>query len=166
MGDTPDEAEPSADRVAHSPLVGFMSVPVHRRLPIRRSTLLMAVAFVGFGTLLYFNPPDSTPTSTGQVVHTSSGDFLVPGAIRLPTTTTTTTATTTSAPAITTPPATTAPPATTGPAGEATTTRPVVAPTTTTTTAPATTASTAATTTTTPPARTGGGVGTSTTGAP
>ena len=84
MGDTPDEAAPSANQVAHSPLVGFMSVPVHRRLPIRRSTLLMAVAFVGFGTLLYFNPPDSTPAATGQVLHTPSGDFLIPGAIKLP----------------------------------------------------------------------------------
>jgi len=164
MGDMPDEAEPSADQVAHSPLVGFMSVPVHRRLPIRRSTLLMAVAFVGFGTLLYFNPADSTPAATGQVLHTPSGDFLIPGAIKLPTTTTTTTTTTspttttttTAAPAITTAPTTT-----TGPAAGSATTRPVVAPTPTTTTTTTTTTGVASTTTS--PARTGGSAGTTTT---
>jgi hypothetical protein len=79
----------------HSPLLGFMSVPVHRRLPIRRSTLLMAVAFVGFGTLLYFNPATSTPAGSGQVVHTPNGDYLVPGAIKLPPSTTTTVPSTT-----------------------------------------------------------------------
>ena len=31
----------------HKPLFGFMSLPVSRHVPIRRSTLLMAVAFVG-----------------------------------------------------------------------------------------------------------------------
>ena len=53
-------APADASEVKHSALVGFMSVPVHPRLPIRRSTLLMVLAFIGLGTLLYFNPPQST----------------------------------------------------------------------------------------------------------
>ena len=68
------------DEVRHSALVGFMSVPVHRRFPIRRSTLLMLVAFLGFGTLLYLYPPTGTTTGTGTVFHTSQGtsSFRVP----------------------------------------------------------------------------------------
>ena len=69
---------PGEDEVSHSALVGFMSVPVHRRVPIRRSTLLMAVAFVGLGALLYLNPPQSTATVTvrgpdGSVYHDPRG---------------------------------------------------------------------------------------------
>ena len=77
-----------------NPLFGFMSVPVSRRFPIRRSTLLMAVAFVGFGALLYSYPPQST--SGGAFIKGSDGQtYFVPGAISASTTTTTTTSTTT-----------------------------------------------------------------------
>lgn len=113
-------APPDPPEQKQSPLVGFMSVPVNSRLPIRRSTLLMVVAFIGLGTLLYFNPPQST--ATGAVVHTPNGDFFVPGATKVddsttttvpPTTTTTTrpvaTTTTTGKPAATTAPMTVPP---------------------------------------------------------
>ena len=85
------------DEVRHSALVGFMSVPVHRRFPVRRSTLIMVVAFIGFGTLLYLYPASST--STGAVVHTNNGTFFVPGATPV---TPSTTSTTTTRPATTT----------------------------------------------------------------
>ncbi len=74
--------------VQRSPLVGFMSVPLHTRVPIRRSTLLMAVAFAGFATLMGFYPPASSVKATD----TSSGSVL-PGVIPAPVTTTTTTTT-------------------------------------------------------------------------
>jgi hypothetical protein len=91
--------------VRHSALVGFMSVPVSRRFPIRRSTLVLVVAFLGLGTLLYFNPPQSDATGKGAVV----GGYFVPGAVAVstttapPTTTTVppTTTTTTRAPVVT-----------------------------------------------------------------
>lgn len=86
-----DPAKEDEDR--HSALVGFMSVPVHRRFPVRRSTLIMAVAFIGLGTLLYLFPASST--STGVVVHTNNGTFFVPGATPVNPSTTTTTTTTT-----------------------------------------------------------------------
>lgn len=117
-------------QVKHSSLVGFMSVPVSRRFPIRRSTLLMAVAFIGFGTLLYFNPPESTGVSTGEVVHTSSGDYLVPGAIKI----TSTTTTTSTPPTTTTLPVVASSTTSTSRPSAATTTRPAVASTTTTST--------------------------------
>jgi hypothetical protein len=88
-------SEPESHEVKQSALVGYMSVPVHRRFPIRRSTLLMAVAFLGFGTLLYFNPPQST---SGAVVSTPNGDYYVPGATKIDDTTTTTRPTTTTTP--------------------------------------------------------------------
>ncbi len=84
---------PAGER--HSALVGFMSVPVHPRFPIRRSTLLLVLAFLGFATLLYFNPPASTST---VVLHTPSGDYEIPGATKLPASATTTTTTTTTRP--------------------------------------------------------------------
>jgi hypothetical protein len=102
---------PEDEEVRHSALVGFMSVPVHRRFPIRRSTLLMAAAFIGLGVVLYFNPPQSDATpATGSVIHTPDGDVFVPGAVKVtsstttstPTTSTTTTTTTTRPPAATT----------------------------------------------------------------
>ena len=94
--------EPGQDEVRHSALVGFMSVRVGRRFPLRRSTILMAVAFVGLATLLYFNPPTSDSTPSGGAV---VGGFYVPGATPVSTTTTTTTlppSTTTSSPSTTT----------------------------------------------------------------
>ena len=60
------DAEPGSKR---RPLFGFMAVPVSRRFPIRRSTLLMAVAFIGFGTLLYINPPQSTSIGGGALIN-------------------------------------------------------------------------------------------------
>ena len=126
------------EEVQHSALVGFMSVPVHRRFPIRRSTLVLVVAFLGLGTVLYFNPPESDTVGKGAVV----GGYFVPNAVPVSTTTTT-------------PPTTTVPPTTTtttrGPA-DTTTTGPVF---------PGTTATTArgATTTTVPVPVAGGGGG-------
>ena len=81
---------PGEDPAEHSTLVGFMSVPVHRRFRLRRSTLLMAVAFVALGVVLYFNPTQSTSTVT---VRGADGNYYqVPGAVlTAPTTTTTTT---------------------------------------------------------------------------
>ena len=81
-----------ADEVRHSAMVGFMSVPVHPRFPIRRSTLIMVVAFAGLATLLYFNPPQADTVGTSTVIHTPQGDFIVPGATKVTPSTTTTTA--------------------------------------------------------------------------
>jgi hypothetical protein len=136
----PWERKDPNDEVKHSALVGFMSVPVARRFPLRRSTLVMAVAFIGLATLLYFNPPQSsTNTGSGVVLHTPQGDVFVPNAAPVNTTTTTTTA----------------PPPTT-------TTTDVRSPTTTTfSTTPSTSPSTSTTTTTTLPG--GGSAATTTT---
>ena len=85
-----ERKDPAADdAVRHSALVGFMSVPMSRRFPLRRSTFVMAVVFIGLATLLYFYPPQST--STGVVFHTPQGDVFVPNATPVSTTTTTTT---------------------------------------------------------------------------
>jgi hypothetical protein len=116
----PEESTP------HSALVGFMSVPVHRRFPIRRSTLLMAVAFLGFGTLCYLYPPGAG----GTVINTSNGTFFIPNGTSVSTTTTTTT---------TRPPATTT---TTRPPGPSTTTSTRPNSTSTTTTSSTTTTTT------------------------
>ncbi len=102
-----ERKDPNGDEVKHSALVGFMSVPMGRRFPIRRSTFVMAVAFIGLATLLYFNPPEAaTNTGSGFVLHTSQGDVFVPNATAVSTTTTTTTppaaTTTTAAPSPTT----------------------------------------------------------------
>lgn len=108
--------DPDAD-LKHSKLVGYMSVPVHRLLPIRRSTLLMIVAFIGFGILLHVYPPQSAP-----VVYTApNGEQynLTPVPVTTTTSTTTTQPTTTST---TGPTATTRPVTTTTSAGRATTT--------------------------------------------
>ncbi len=82
-----ERKDPADNEVKHSALVGFMSVPVSRRLPIRRSTFLMVVAFAGFATLLYFNPPVNDSIKGGAVVN----GYYVPGAVPVSTTTTTTT---------------------------------------------------------------------------
>ena len=111
-----ERKDPADDAVRHSALVGFMSVPMSRRFPVRRSTFLMAVAFIGLATLLYFYPPQST--STGVVLHTPQGDVFVPNATPVNTTSTTTTAppaTTTTVPAV-------PPPTTTFPASPSTST--------------------------------------------
>ena len=66
----------------HSALVGYMSVPVNPRFPIRRSTLLMVVLFLGFGTLCYLYPPAGNSagrsTGTGAIVSGPNGDVFVP----------------------------------------------------------------------------------------
>ncbi len=86
------------DEARHSALVGSMSVRVHDRIPLRRSTLVMVVAFLGFGVLFYLYPAQSTTTGPGTVVHTQNGDYFIPGATRVaPSTTTTSSATTTTA---------------------------------------------------------------------
>jgi hypothetical protein len=100
--ESPDTAEAGhADReesAPHSSLVGLMSVPVHRRFPIRRSTLLMAVAFLGFGTLCYLYPPGAG----GTVINTPNGTYFIPNGTSVANTTTTTSTTTTRPPATTT----------------------------------------------------------------
>jgi len=145
---SPDQNE----EVQHSALVGFMSVPVHRRFPIRRSTLVLVVAFLGLGTLLYFNPPQSDVTGKGAVV----GGYFVPGAVAVSTTTTTppttttvpptTTTTTSRGPAVTT---------TTGPVFPGTTATTARGATTTTTSAPVGGGAAGSTTTTTGAGATG-----------
>jgi hypothetical protein len=134
-----ERKDPADNEVKHSALVGFMSVPVSRRLPIRRSTFLMVVAFAGFATLLYFNPPVNDSIKGGAVVN----GYYVPGAVPVSTTTTTTTV----------PPTTT----TTVPPSSTTTTVPSRS-TTTTSTSPST-----STTTTVPRGGTSGGGATTTT---
>jgi hypothetical protein len=122
--------EPDDSGQRHSALVGFMSVPVHPRLPIRRSTLLMVVAFVGFGTLWYLYPPASSGAASGS--GGSGAVCLAPGLCRGSTNVTpapTPTTTTTSPPAPTS--TTVATPTTTRPS-TSTTTRPSTSTTTTT----------------------------------
>ena len=60
--DSTGELEPGRplEDQRQSPLAGFMSVPVHPRVPLRRSTVLMALAFAGSATLLALYPPEST----------------------------------------------------------------------------------------------------------
>jgi hypothetical protein len=136
--------EPDDSGQKHSALVGFMSVPVHKRLPIRRSTLLMVVAFVGFGTLWYLYPPASSAAASGGGGRGSV--CLAPGLCRgstnvtpapPPTTTTTTTTTpppptTTATPTTTTIPTTASTPTSTAPGSSTSTTGASPAPTTTT----------------------------------
>ncbi len=132
------QTEPPEPSVPHSALIGFMSVPVHRRLPIRRSTLLMVVAFVAFGVWYHFYPPYIAPMGS-----TGSGTSFFPGVTSTTTTTTTTrppqTTTTTVSTSTTVPRTTT----TSTLAGTTTTTRP---PSTTTTTTLGGAASTTTTT--------------------
>jgi len=94
--------EPRVPVEKHSALVGYMSVPVHRRLPIRRSTLLLIILFLGFGTLCYLYPPNS-----GSITCTASGTCSDAGGnivgILTTTTSTTTTSTTTSTTSTTNP---------------------------------------------------------------
>ncbi|HEX7458988.1 MAG TPA: hypothetical protein VF279_00050, partial [Acidimicrobiales bacterium] len=94
-GSTPRIEEP----VPHSRLVGLMAVPISRSVPIRRSTVLMLVAFLGFGTLCYLYPPNSTTTSGTP----TTGSGGIPG-VFVPSSTTTTTTTTHPSATTTTPP--------------------------------------------------------------
>jgi hypothetical protein len=63
---------PVVEPVPRSKLVGFMAVPITRAVPVRRSTVLMLVAFLGFGTLTYLYPPDGTASSTTTTSSTSN----------------------------------------------------------------------------------------------
>ncbi len=69
----------------HSALVGLMAEPVSRSIPVRRSTVLMLVGFIGFGTLMYLYPP---ATKTVTTITTNSPDGIIPGLIPATTTTT------------------------------------------------------------------------------
>ena len=68
-----------------SALVGLMAEPVSRSVPIRRSTVLMVVAFLGFGALTLVYPPAPKAVTT---ITTTNPNGLIPGI--LPATTTTT----------------------------------------------------------------------------
>jgi len=81
-GSTPRVEEP----VPHSRLVGLMAVPISRSVPIRRSTVLMLIAFLGFGTLCYLYPPNNSTTSGTS----TNGTGGIPG-VFVPSATTTTT---------------------------------------------------------------------------
>jgi len=123
-GSTPRVEEP----VPHSRLVGLMAVPISRSVPIRRSTALMLVAFLGFGTLGYLYPP-KTSTTSGSGTTGSTGNGVIPG-VFIPATSTTST---THPNAVTT---------TTRPVGPTTTTSTTTSSTTTSTRPPTTTSST------------------------
>ncbi|MGD0391178.1 MAG: hypothetical protein ABSC41_00895 [Acidimicrobiales bacterium] len=104
--DSNPDADGARDPVEkHSALVGYMSVPVHRLVPIRRSTLLLIVLFLGFGTLCYLYPPNS-----GGITCTDSGTCSDAGGNVVGTLTTTTSTTSTTMP--TTPTTTTVQPTT------------------------------------------------------
>lgn len=142
------------DRAPHSRLVGLMALPISPAVPIRRSTALMLIAFLGFGTLCYLFPPSSSTTANTQ----STVNGGIPG-VFVPATTTTTTTTRPTAP--TAPTATTQPPrptsttptssSTTTPTATTTTTRPGGPTTTTTGPTGATTTTQAGATTTSSP---------------
>jgi hypothetical protein len=149
-GSTPRVEEP----VPHSRLVGLMAVPISRSVPIRRSTALMLVAFLGFGTLGYLYPP-KTSTTSGTGTSGSTGNGVIPG-VFIPATSTTTThpnaVTTTTRPGAattTTSTSTSSTTTTTRPPTTTTSTRPVGSTTTTTTRIGATTTTQPGSTTTT-----------------
>ena len=105
----------------HSALVGLMAEPVSRSIPVRRSTVLMLVAFLGFGTLQVLYPPAAKTVTT---ITTNNPNGFLPGV--LPTTTTTThpapSTTTTTRPPDTPTTAGPASTSTTAPTGSSTTT--------------------------------------------
>ncbi len=86
----------------HSALVGLMAEPLSRSVPVRRSTVLMLVAFLGFGTLTLLYPPAPKPITT---ITTNNPNGIIPGILGTTTTTThpvATTTTTTAPPVATT----------------------------------------------------------------
>jgi cytoskeletal protein RodZ len=145
-----DRPEPVEDgEVMRSRLVGLMARPVSSRVTVRRSTVLMAVAFLGFGTLMAIYPPAAKATTSNPNSDIVPG--LVPATTTTTTTSTSTTTTTAPPPSSTT---TTRPTTTTTRAGggTSTTTTTTRASTTTTTKGGATTTlATGATTTTVTP---------------
>ena len=128
-GDRTDGSPPTGEvtlaRAPRSALVGMMAEPLARSIPVRRSTVLMVVAFLGFGTLTTLYPPAAKTVTT---ITTTNPNGILPGLLPGSTTTTTTvppaTTTTTTAPSAPTT-TTTAPSATTttGPSPTTTTTR-------------------------------------------
>ncbi len=136
--------------VPHSALVGLMAEPVARSVPIRRSTVLMLVAFVGFGILTLLYPPAPKAVTT---ITTTNPSGIIPGLVPATTTTTThpPTATTTPASTTTTAPSTTT--TTTGarPSTTTSTSRPTASTTSTTGPSPSTTTTAVRSTTTSPP---------------
>jgi hypothetical protein len=137
-GSTPRVADP----VPRSRLVGLMAEPVSRAVPLRRSTVLMLVAFIGFGTLSYLFPPSGSTTGSPATSGGISGTFIplaTPPTTHPATTTTTTSrpggaeATTTSTTTTTTRPISTTTTSTSAPVGSTTTTAPRGSTTTTTT---------------------------------
>ena len=130
--------EVAEEKVPHSALAGLMAEPVSRSVPVRRSTVLILVAFLGFGTLMYLYPP-TTKTFTTYTTNNPSG--LPTGLVPAPTSTTTTVP-----PSTTT---TTAPSASTTTSSSTTSTTPGVSTTTTTSRPAASTSTTVGSTTTT-----------------
>ncbi len=124
---SPPTGEVTLARVPRSALVGLMAEPLSPSIPVRRSTVLMVVAFAGFGVLAILYPP---ATKTVTTITTNNPNVL-PGLLPGSTTTTSTapSATTTSS---TAPPATTTP--STAPSASTTTSTAPSATTTTTTT--------------------------------
>jgi len=84
------------DEVTRSRLVGLMAVPISSAVPVRRSTVLMVVAFFGLGTLMAIYPPAaktsvSNPNSGGVPIITSTTTTTTTTTTTEPSTTTTTT---------------------------------------------------------------------------
>jgi len=140
-GSTPRVADP----VPHSRLVGLMAAPVSRSVPFRRSTVLMLVAFLGFGTLTYLYPPNSSTISSPAGTGGIPGTFI-PLTTPSPHPTTTTTTSRPGGPEATTTSTTTT---TTRPTSTSTTTTNAPVTTTTTTTSGGSTTTTSASTSTT-----------------
>ncbi len=140
--DGTDDPRPTGEvaeaKVPHSALAGLMAEPVSRSVPVRRSTVLMLVAFLGFGTLMYLYPP-TTKTFTTYTTNNPNG--LPTGLVPAPASTTTT------APPSTT--TTTAPSASTTTSSSTTSTTSGVSTTTTTSQPSASTSTTVGSTTTT-----------------
>ena len=146
-GPTADEVEevprPTGEAVLveppHSALVGLMAEPLSRSVPVRRSTVLMLIAFLGFGTLTLLYPPAPKPITT---ITTNNPDGIIPGILGTTTTTThpvATTTTTTAPPVATTTTTIGGTTSTVGAPGSSTTTTGTVGTTTTTTSGSSTT---------------------------
>jgi len=131
--------------VPHSALIGLMAEPVSRSIRVRRSTVLMLVAFCGFGTLTLLYPPAARAVTT---ITTTNPNGIIPGL--LPATTTTTHPATTPTTAAPVAPSTTIPASTTTSPGGPGTTTTTPAPTTTTSATPTSTTRSGGTTTSSP----------------
>lgn len=142
-GPTPDDAEgvphPTGEvflaQPPHSALVGLMAEPLSRAVPVRRSTVLMLVAFLGLGALTVLYPPAPRTVTT---ITTNNPNGFIPGLLATTTTTThpAATTTTTAPPVSTTTQATATTTTTLGGAGSSTTSTSTSRPAGSTTTAP------------------------------